>query len=127
MNRNIFLLIFVFIFSSYTAEATTLHGNIYDFDLNIVKNSIIIVDSEPKQTIVAKEGETLVFIEVKSRNDDRFMPLYETINKRKKDALIRAANYFITANHFNNRTFRIDLATYDKEKNKINYYRNILD
>jgi len=57
MNRNIFLLIFVFIFSSYTAEATTLHGNIYDFDLNIVKNSIIIVDSEPKQTIVAKEGE----------------------------------------------------------------------
>jgi|SRR3989344_4753658 len=77
--------------------------------------------------IVAKEGKTLVFIEVKSRNDDRFMPLYETINKRKKDALIRAANYFITANHFNNRTFRIDLATYDKEKNKINYYRNILD
>src|SRR3989344_9399569 len=34
-----------------------LQRNIYDFDLNIVKNSIIIVDSEPKQTIVAKEGE----------------------------------------------------------------------
>ena len=57
MNKNIFLLILVFIFSSYIAEAATLHGNIYDFDLNLVKNSIVIVDSEPKQTIVAKEGE----------------------------------------------------------------------
>ena len=57
MNKNIFLLILVFIFSSYIAEAATLHGNIYDFELNLVKNSIVIVDSEPKQTIVAKEGE----------------------------------------------------------------------
>ncbi len=57
MNKNIFLLILAFIFSSYLVNAATLHGNIYDFDLNIVKNSIIIVDSEPKQTIVAKEGD----------------------------------------------------------------------
>lgn len=63
MIRKICLLIFVILLSISSVKAATLHGMIYDFNLNPVENAIVIVDSEPKQTFVAKDGEYMFSLE----------------------------------------------------------------
>lgn len=45
--------------------------------------------------IVAKEGETLCFVEVRSRSDSRYGTPQATINFRKQEKIIKAASAYL--------------------------------
>jgi len=45
--------------------------------------------------IVARDGNTLAFIEVKMRSDERFAPAEEALTPRKRERLIRTAKHYI--------------------------------
>jgi len=55
MKRALLLIIFVVLLSS-SVYGAVVHGNTYDISLEKLDDTIIEVDSEPKQTIVAKNG-----------------------------------------------------------------------
>ena len=57
--RKSILLITIFIivlFSLNGAFAATIHGTIYDLDLDKVTNAVVAIDTIPRQVLVAKEG-----------------------------------------------------------------------
>ena len=45
--------------------------------------------------IVAEEGETLVFVEVKTRADNSFGQPFEAVNYRKREKLRKVALYYL--------------------------------
>lgn len=45
--------------------------------------------------IIARDGETLAFIEVKMRSDERFAPAEEALTPWKRERLIRTARHYI--------------------------------
>lgn len=45
--------------------------------------------------IIAKDGETIVFVEVKTRTNDAFGAPFESINAAKKKKLTNAASLFL--------------------------------
>lgn len=46
--------------------------------------------------LVAREGETLAFVEVKSRTDDRFGPAVLAVDREKRRRVILAARAYLT-------------------------------
>ena len=54
--RNVWILLLVMLVLADIALAATLHGKIYDIELNELNNVIVEVDSEPKQRYVSKDG-----------------------------------------------------------------------
>ncbi|SMB93923.1 putative endonuclease [Desulfonispora thiosulfatigenes DSM 11270] len=58
--------------------------------------------------IIAKENETLVFIEVRSRNKDDFGLPQETINYKKQSKVRKVAEYFLVKNNLQNVECRFD-------------------
>ena len=54
MRKLLLLLIILFIFSN--VNAATIQGNVYDFNLDPLKNTIIEIDTTPKQSVVAKDA-----------------------------------------------------------------------
>lgn len=59
--------------------------------------------------IVAKEGGTLVFVEVKSRRDENFGPPELAVNYRKRRQLTRAAFLYLTRKKKQNEPCRFDV------------------
>ena len=49
------LILFILIFA-HIATAATIQGTIYDLEFNPVKNSVIEIDTTPKQTIITTDG-----------------------------------------------------------------------
>jgi putative endonuclease len=45
--------------------------------------------------IIARDGSTLVFVEVRSRRRDDFMSPAESVDYRKQQKIIRAAEYYL--------------------------------
>jgi putative endonuclease len=45
--------------------------------------------------IVAEDGETLVFVDVKTRTDDAFGLPFEAVNHRKREKLRKVALYYL--------------------------------
>jgi putative endonuclease len=77
--------------------------------------------------IIAKDGNRIVFVEVKTRSSDYFMEISETIDIRKKHALMQAANYYTLQNNLQNASYRIDLATYNTSTQKVEYFEDVLN
>jgi len=50
-------LILMLILLSSLASAATIHGTVYDFGLNIVKDVKVNIDTTPQQVIIAKDGK----------------------------------------------------------------------
>ncbi len=50
------LLVLVLFFSVGLAEGATLHGNVYDSELNLMENIRVSISTEPEQFIIAKDG-----------------------------------------------------------------------
>lgn len=50
--------------------------------------------------IIAKDGDVLVFIEVKSRKSTAFGLPYEFVDRRKQQNLIKAADAFLESNSY---------------------------
>ncbi len=51
-----FMLLFILLLFIQTTTATTLHGTVYDIDLEPVHNAVITIEGTQKQVVVAKNG-----------------------------------------------------------------------
>ncbi len=49
-------LILLIILLAPAASAATIHGNVYDYSLNLIKDAMVEIDTTPQQVIVAKDG-----------------------------------------------------------------------
>jgi putative endonuclease len=73
----------------------------------------------------AKGG--IVFIEVKTRGDEAFAPAESALTEAKKKRLYRAARFFLSAHHIEDRFCRFDLVTVVAGRDgheKITHYEN---
>lgn len=50
------LLLLIFLIFAENCIAATIHGTVYDDNLNVLKNAIVEIDSTPQQRYLAKEG-----------------------------------------------------------------------
>ena len=60
--------------------------------------------------IVARRRDVLVFVEVKARSADAWVPGFFAVDRRKKRALRRAIHAYLTQLRVRPRTFRFDVA-----------------
>ena len=61
--------------------------------------------------VMVAPDRTLVFVEVKTRNENPLTPPESALTGAKKHHLASAARYFLTAHNINNRPLRFDLVT----------------
>jgi putative endonuclease len=54
---------------------------------------------------------TLVFVEVRTRADETFVPAEATVNSAKRERVAKAARYFIAAHRIEDRPQRFDVIT----------------
>lgn len=66
-------------------------------------------DRRDEIDLVARDGEVLVFVEVKARSVDALVPGYHAVDERKKRALRRAVHSYLSALSAPPRTFRFDV------------------
>ena len=66
--------------------------------------------AEGEIDIVAADGDTLIFVEVRTRHGDRFGTPEESITPRKRAHLIAAAEAYLDEHGAIDRDWRIDLA-----------------
>lgn len=59
--------------------------------------------------LVCRDGDVLVFVEVKARAAGALVPGYYSVDRRKKRALRRAIHAFLTSLKHRPRTFRLDV------------------
>jgi len=60
--------------------------------------------------MVAADG-TLVFVEVRSRADEQFVPVEASVTPAKRERVERAARHFIAAHRIEDRPLRFDVIT----------------
>jgi putative endonuclease len=66
-------------------------------------------DRRDEIDIVARDGDVLVFVEVKARDARALVPGYHAIGERKRRALRRVVHAYLTALPEPPRTFRVDV------------------
>ncbi|MCX6956309.1 MAG: YraN family protein [Verrucomicrobia bacterium] len=66
-------------------------------------------DRRDELDLVCRDGETLVFVEVKTRAPDALVPGYHAVDRRKKRVLQRAAKAYLAGLREKPRTFRLDV------------------
>lgn len=59
--------------------------------------------------VIARQGETLVFLEVKTRRDDRLGRPEESVDWRKQKKLVQVAQSYLQANGLEERPARFDV------------------
>jgi len=74
--------------------------------------------------IVALDGDTLAFIEVRTRDSDRLGPPAETVTPNKQRHIRRAAEAYLVKNRITDREIRFDVATVIWQKRLFEYFRN---
>lgn len=85
-------------------------------------------DRRDELDIVARDGDVLVFVEVKARSAQALVPGYHAINKRKKRALCRAVHAYLAVVPGAPRTFRFDVvevALHDRLPAQCLHFENI--
>lgn len=66
-------------------------------------------DRRDEIDLIARDGDVLVFVEVKARSADARVPGYFAVDERKKRALRRAVHAYLAALKEPPRTFRFDV------------------
>ena len=56
MKRTSFLFFLVLLLTPFLVDAATISGNIYDFSFELVENTIVEINTEPRQIMVATDG-----------------------------------------------------------------------
>lgn len=59
--------------------------------------------------IIARKGEVLVFVEVRTRHAQGSDTAFESITPRKRDKLITLANVYLSVNDLENANWRVDV------------------
>lgn len=77
--------------------------------------------------IIAKDKEELVFLEVKTRNNELFGKAVEAVDNFKQKHIWNAAKYYLYSNNLMNEFVRFDVIEVYVKKNKvfINQIRNM--
>lgn len=78
--------------------------------------------------IVARDKETLVFVEVKARSQDAKVPGYNAVNAHKKRLLEQTARAYIASLRKKPQHIRFDIVELRLEnmgKPRLNHYRNV--
>ncbi len=78
--------------------------------------------------LVCRDGDVLVFVEVKARGADALVPGYYTVNDRKKRVLRRAVHAYLTGLAHPPRTFRFDVvevALHDRLPPQVLHFENV--
>ena len=75
----------------------------------VVRNWRSPRDRRAELDLVCRDGEVLVFVEVKTRTADALVPGYYAINRRKKRALLRACQAYLAHLAARPLTYRLDV------------------
>lgn len=79
--------------------------------------------------IVAREGDTLVFVEVKTRYSDEYGPPQESMTPWKIKALLKTARFYVQKINWGDREYRLDFVGVDfadlEDNPRIELIRNI--
>lgn len=79
--------------------------------------------------IIARDGDTVAFVEVKSRSENtRVNPLY-SVNRRKQTQICKAAQDYIVKKKISDKMFRFDVLTviYKEPDAEIELIKNAFD
>jgi putative endonuclease len=78
--------------------------------------------------IVAREGETLAFVEVRTRRGDRFGTPEESITPTKQAKLVELAQTYLQENGLKDQNWRIDVVAVEMDRGsgvkRVNLVRN---
>ena len=90
---------------------------------HLIKNGYIILDKNVRTgygeiDIVARQGEVVVFVEVKTRHSDLFGPPEVSINQRKKERLIQSTRSFMQEHPELGDDWRIDVIAVQQQEPK---------
>ena len=80
--------------------------------------------------LIALEGDTLVFVEVKARRGIRFGEPHWAVDRRKRQHLIKASLFYLSRKRIRNRCCRFDLIVIQESPNghpQIDLICNILE
>jgi len=77
--------------------------------------------------LILQDGETIVFVEVKTRSTIRFGTPAEAITPAKRHNLLVAAEAFITKKHLYDRPARFDVLEIDLSEHTIHHILNAFE
>ena len=76
--------------------------------------------------IIALDKITLVFVEVKYRNNDKYGSAIESITRKKLEKIYQSALAYISQTNHKYNNYRIDVIAIDKySKEPIKHYKNL--
>jgi len=78
--------------------------------------------------IIMLDKDTLVFIEVRTKSNNRYGTSIESINYKKQLQMIKTAEGFLQYKNWYNRTTRFDVVLIDKENSiyKLEHLKNVI-
>ena len=68
--------------------------------------------------LIAREGDTIAFVEVKTRRDNSFLPPEVNVHQTKQRHLIHAAHTYRARKHIDDCYYRFDIVTVVLPENK---------
>jgi putative endonuclease len=79
--------------------------------------------------IIARDGETLVFVEVKAREDHDFGDAAESVTMRKRRTIVRLAKTYVVEQRWIDRPCRFDVVTIHRDAGRsvVTVYPNAFD
>ena len=79
--------------------------------------------------IIALDGNTLVFVEVKTRRSHAFGLPFEAVNRKKREQIAKAARYYMAGKRVNDMAARVDIVSVmsDGEEMRAEVIRNAFD
>ena len=79
--------------------------------------------------IIAKDGDTIVFIEVKTRKSIKYGTPAEAVDEIKQKHIYKAAEYYLYSRNLENEYVRIDVIEvyYKNDSFKINHIKKAID
>lgn len=92
----------------------------YEIVIRNYKNKIGEID------IIARDGEVLCFVEVKTKSDSGFGSPEEMVGPRKQRKILKTAEFYLLDNNLTDIDYRIDVVAIDREKWEIRVLKNVV-